>query len=240
MKAIVRILSLLLLAVATFLVWSIRTNIASSEADQRAVQKLKRTIGDLPLVLDRGRYHGEAYAMNEQMVRSAGADTFASRIYSDSEGHRFQLYIGGNLGNEENFHAPSYCMPAQGWETLEDRPVPFLAYPVDRADPTMRRLRLQYGQQHMLVYYWFQAGAALADHEWWVRIYRSLDLLLGRPLVPALIITVYVPVLDNEQETELAAQEFLRAIGPHLEFALTGEKSQKVATCPDTAPPAGS
>jgi len=147
-------------------------------------------------------------------------------LYTDSQGHRFQLYVGGNLGNRENFHAPNYCMPAHGWETLENRVVPLHAYATNRPDPSMRRLRLQYGQQHMIVYYWFQAGEALADHEWWVRVYRSLDLLLGRPLVPTVIVTVYVPVIDNEPDTEAAAQRFLRAIGPHLRFALTGEVPQ--------------
>ena len=48
----------------------------------------------------------------------------------------------------------------------------------------------------------------------WVRF----DLLANRSLVPTVIVTVYVPIREGIDESEQAAQEFLRAIGPSLEY----------------------
>ena len=114
-------------------------------------------------------------------------------------------------------------MPAAGWETLEDFPVPFSAYEVDTDEPRMRRLLLQHGSERMVVYFWFQAGRRIANHEFAIRFYRFLDLLVDEPFRPTLIVTLYVPVVDGVDETEEEARKFLEAIGPHLRPALLAE-----------------
>jgi EpsI family protein len=132
----------------------------------------------------------------------------------------FRLYVGGAIANDENFHPPSYCMPAAGWEVLEEGTTRFTAYPTD-SDARMRRLLLQHGRERMLVYYWFQAGDRFADHEWTVRLGRFVDLMRGSPLRPTIILVLYAPVGLDVATTEAAANEFLRTAGPHLHQAVS-------------------
>jgi EpsI family protein len=206
------------LAVASWKVYEVRAELAREDADPAAVSRLQERLSRIPLVIE-GGYRGKPHPMSLETARQAGADTFASIDYDDARGNRFQLYVGGAVRNQENFHAPSYCMPATGWELLEESTVPF-AYPVRQEGARMRRLLLQYGNNRMVVYYWFRAGGAIADHEFVVRWYRFLDLLAGRPLAPTLIMTVYAPVPEDLPRTERELRSFLGAIGPTLERVL--------------------
>jgi EpsI family protein len=218
-----RILLLGLLALVAWRVHDVRARLSRGDADPAAVERLRESLESLPLDVG-GRYAGVSQPVQQDIVEQSGADSYVSLDYSDGEGNRFRLYVGGCVRNEENFHAPSYCMPASGWESVEENTVPFVAFAVQSQAPRMRRLLLQKGTERMVVYYWFQAGDRLADHEWWVRWFRFLDLLADKPLRPTLIVTLYAPVLDGFQETEQKATEFLRMIGPDLRSAfLSGE-----------------
>ena len=46
-----------------------------------------------------------------------------------------------------------------------------------------------------------------------------LDLLRGRPLSPTMIVSVYVPVDEDERAADAAALRFLAAIAPQLRAA---------------------
>ena len=85
---------------------------------------------------------------------------------------------------------------------------------------SMRRLSLQKGRQKMIVYYWFQAGDRVANHEWAIRWYRFLDLLVDKPFRPTMIVTLYVDVRDSIDTAEARAMQFLRTMGPHIDRAL--------------------
>jgi EpsI family protein len=219
---VVRAGVLLLLGFAAWKVHGIRGRLAQDDSDPAATAALGASLASLPRQV--GPYAGEEEPVAAAVVETAGADVYASIRYLDPAGRSFRLYIGGSIRNRENFHAPNYCMPAAGWETLEDSTVPFRAYPAANGEPTMRRLLLQYGSQRMIVYYWFQAGTRVANHEFAIRYFRFLDLLADEPLRPTLIVTLYMPVVGGIEETEEAAQEFLEALGPHLRSAILAEE----------------
>ncbi|MCK6462098.1 MAG: EpsI family protein, partial [Planctomycetes bacterium] len=169
------------------------------------------------LPLDLGEYRGERRDWDERTVKASGADAYGSVCYVDTLGRIYEVFVGGALRNDENFHAPNVCMPTAGWETLaaaEQR------HPLgSQASPAMQRLLLQRGEERMLVYYWFQAGDHLAGNEWDVRIRRLVDLLGGRDLPPTLIISVYVSVEDDVPAADSAAKRFLDALAPYLRAA---------------------
>ena len=71
----------------------------------------------------------------------------------------------------------------------------------------------------MLVYFWFQAGDKIANHEFAVRIQRFKDLLRGAPLRPSMICTIYVPVPDSIAKTEPRAMKFVETLVPALRRA---------------------
>lgn len=205
---------LVALAFVGLKVHRIRHVLANTEADPGAVARLKAAFDAIPYEL--GAYRGESYDLPQEVIEYSGADTYATRRYQDREGHQFQLYVGGSIGNTESFHTPSYCMPAAGWEVIEEGAVPFRAYATRERNPRMKRLKLQYGDERMLVYYWFQVGDHVSHDDLEIRSMRTEEIGDGGALRPAVLTTLYVPIRGAVAETEAAAARFLETIGPLL------------------------
>ena len=220
MNTLIRLLVVATLGAAAWKAYAVRERLGNGESDPAARQDLQEALAAIPLDLSEAGYRGTRAELSEQAIASSGADRCAAVDYTGRDGREVRLYVAGSVGNEENFHAPSYCMPSQGWEILEQTTVPFAAYPVATESPEMRRLLLQYGNQRMLVYYWFQAGDRVADHEYWIRWVRFLDLFRDVPFRPALIVCLYAPVVRDVETTERAAGKFLEAVAPRLHRAL--------------------
>jgi EpsI family protein len=186
------------------------------QADMAAVGRMAAAVSDLPLEV--GDYRGERQVWEEATVKASGADAYGAVRYEDRERHTYDLFVGGALRNDENFHAPNVCMPSAGWETLLAADVSLRGG--GEAAVPVRQLLLQRGAGRMLIYYWFQAGDRLASSEWAVRGYRLLDLIQGRELSPTLIISVYVPVEEDVATADAAARRFLATLAPHLRAAI--------------------
>ncbi len=212
-------LVLTLLAGGLLGVHLIRARLGEETSREEGVARLTASLSQLPLEVDRGTYRGEPVRFDEKVIEGSGADAYVSATYADAAGRSYQVYVGASLGNDENFHAPNVCMPAAGWEALENETV---AYEGEAADSVerMRRMLLQRGNEKMLVFYWFQTGGHRAGTEWAVRLRRLRDIFAdlfgGAPLAPTQICTVYVPVVGGAAATEEAARRFLRAISTHL------------------------
>jgi EpsI family protein len=212
---------LVALVLSAIQVFRIRGRLATLDADPARIREVDEGLQRIPTSLGGGAYEGRAHPIDLAMVKEAGADLHLSNEYRDRSGNAFRLYVGASISNEENFHAPSYCMPAAGWEVLSESTVPFGAY-ASAGEARMRRLLLQKAAEKMVVYYWFQAGRRIADHEWAVRLGRFRDLLLDEPLHPTVIVAVYTPVRSDVATTESAVTAFLNALGPPLRTALIG------------------
>jgi len=193
----------------------VRARVDESGTDADVSERMDAAFAGIPLEM--GEYKGERHDWDEHTVKASGADVYSSVRYVDAAGQSYEIFVGGALRNDDNFHSPNVCMPTAGWETLAaagDR------HPLAGADGTsMQRLLLQRGEERMLVYYWFQAGDRLAGSEWQVRVRRLLDLLAGHALPPTLIVSVYVPVEDDVAAADAAAKRFLSVFAPHLRKA---------------------
>jgi len=209
-RALAVAFAVLALTVSSYAAGSVRTRLGDANVDDAAVARMSAAFGSLPLAF--GEYRGERRVWDERTVRGSGADAYGSVRYKDANRGTYDVFVGGALRNDENFHAPNVCMPSAGWETLSAAESALNGAP-------MQRLVLQRGEERMVVYYWFQAGDRLAGNEWAVRFYRLLDLLRGEPLSPTLIVSVYVPVEDDVAATDKATRRFLAALAPDLRVA---------------------
>jgi len=216
-------LTLFILAAAAAEVHLVRHRLSSADASPEELRALLDRFSQMDRVLGDGAYRGEPYTIDEKTVRNSGADTYGAMQYQDSAGLPYQVYIGGAIANQESFHAPSYCLPSAGWEMLSHDSVPLDFYNTGRSNPTMRRLDMQYGTERLLVYYWFQSGDRIADHDLVVRWYRFRDLLSSGPLRPTMIVSVYIPYAGDVGAAEQRASKFLHAVGPALKRAVQPE-----------------
>lgn len=195
--------------------------LAHAEVEPGAVERYQRALDRVPLEFP-GPFVGQANELDPSVVGDSGADAWVSRTYRDAAGRRVDLYVGAAVRNRENLHAPSYCMPAQGWEIREQGSV---ALPESAFAPgaRARRLVLQRGEALMLVHYWFQMGGRFTDHDLMARWFRVQDLLGGRPAEPVAIVTLYVPAAGRDLEAaESSAGAFLAAAGPAIRDAIRG------------------
>jgi len=216
LRGVAAVFAVIALAATAYGAERMRSRLGAA-TDAAAVNRMGAAFATLPLEV--GEYRGERRAWDEATVRASGADAYGSVRYVDSEQRVYELFVGGALRNDQNFHAPNVCMPSAGWETIATGEVASRAGGAPETVPEMRRLLLQRGNERMLAYYWFQAGDRLASSEWAVRGYRLLDLLRGHELSPTLIISIYVPVHEDLPAADDAAQRFLAVLAPHLRAA---------------------
>jgi EpsI family protein len=207
------------LGLAALGVYHARARVSDVPPSTEAVARMRSAFSGLPLDVAEGAYHGEPVTWDEEIIGRSGADAYGAVRYEDGDGREYQVYIAGAVRNASNFHAPNVCLPSANWETLAAQSVPFTGFPVAETSARMQRLLLQRGDDRMLTYYWFQAGARPAGGEWTVRFYRLLDLIRDEPLAPTMIVSIYVPVRGSVESTEAAARGFLSVIGPHLREA---------------------
>ncbi len=216
LRGVAAVLAVIALAGTAYGAQRMRSRL-DAHTDAAAASRMGEAFATLPLEV--GAYRGERRVWDEATVRASGADAYGSVRYVDSDHQVYELFVGGALRNEQNFHAPNVCMPSAGWETIAAGEVTSRCAGVPPVAPEMRRLLLQRGNERMLAYYWFQAGDRLASSEWAVRGYRLLDLLRGHELSPTLIISVYVPVREDLAAADEAAHRFLAVLAPHLRAA---------------------
>jgi EpsI family protein len=208
-----------LLLFAGWKVHAVRTALGAGDGDPAVTARLQEGLARLPLSV--GTYVGREAPIASSVVRGAGADVFASRVYDDGRGNAYHLYVGGSVHNQENFHAPRHCMPAAGWEVLEESTTP-APFRVAGSDSRVRRLLLQRGPDRMLVHYWFQAGDEVTPEEFRVRWLRFRALLVGRPFAPSVIVAAYTPVKGTVEESEERLSSFLAHVVPPVRQAIGG------------------
>ena len=138
MKKFAPIAVCLVLAFTTYRVYALRVQWASGDMDPEQLALLKENLSNLPT--DLGAYQGEAHEVDSETIRNAGADVYGSILYRDKARNLYRLYVGGAIASEENFHAPTYCMPAAGWEVLEENTLPIPGWEGEGDAPEMRRL----------------------------------------------------------------------------------------------------
>lgn len=216
MRRVFAYLGLALFAFATVQVFVVRDRILGLEVSEADLASLKQRLERLPERFGEGAFEPFPFEVNEEMVRQSGADTYATRGYRDPEGAVYRVYIGGAIRNRESFHAPNYCMPAAGWEILDQQSV---ESPMQSDGSRIRRLHARRGNDRMLVYYWFQCGSRQTDHDLVARWFRFLDFVTGAgddALQPTMIVQIYVPFEGSSESAMKRSREFMRSIGPAL------------------------
>lgn len=215
-------IAIVVLGLGTAEVYAVRGRLAAGDADPAIEAWMRERFATFPVELAGGRYRGRPLDISRYVEEASGTDIRLQNRYVDADGgFLFDVFLGGSIRNEENFHSPTYCMPASNW-VIDDESITTLPVYGDEAGAvSIRRLLARKDGENatqMLVYYWFQAGDRVADHAFKIRWLRFLDLLRGEPFRPTLIVSAYAPILPGKElgETEKALREFLEALGPHL------------------------
>jgi EpsI family protein len=134
----------------------------------------------------------DAAPLDDETVRTLGADAYLDRSYVADSGPAVDFYIAyyGQQRPGSSIHSPLHCLPGTGWEPIE---VSTVSLP--QADGTIgqvRRMVVRKNMERAVVFYWYAVHGRMIASEtlskaWLlhdsVRFHRS-DAALVRIVVP--------------------------------------------------------
>jgi exosortase D (VPLPA-CTERM-specific) len=139
--------------------------------------------------------------------------------YQDGRGSAVNLYIAyyDSQRKGEAVHSPRSCLPGGGWQLREfgQRTVPDVR--VDGQPLRVNRTLIELGNQHELVYYWFQQRGRVIDNEFVVKWYLFWDALTRHRTDGALVrLIVELSPTTNMTDADARLTDLARRIAPTL------------------------
>lgn len=156
-------------------------------------------------------YVGRHAPVSNEALRMLDLTDYLSRNYV-KEGLVINVYVGfhGSQQRGSILHSPQHCLPANGWYIAERERVPLPGGP---PDTQVNRLRVAYGTDESLVYYWYQGRGRIVAGEYRATLYRALDAGMRNRTDEALVRFI---TQDGGEESERRLREFIAAVVPLL------------------------
>jgi hypothetical protein len=134
-----------------------------------SVRPLRRSLGDLPLVL--GSWTGKETEVDQRIFAAVDAEEQINRVYSNRSGAsittHFATWTRLNPGMP---HGPQECYHSAGWRLVQSR---IRALP-DRPDVQVIVDIYERSGQQVVALYWYQMDSrAFADREEWRKVRRQ-------------------------------------------------------------------
>jgi EpsI family protein len=155
-----------------------------------------------------GDFIGTDREISEDERRVGGTSDYLMRVFTDSLGRSFSVYVGyyAQQARGQTIHSPRNCLPGAGWETLTTGVVTTTGNDA-RA---VNRVILAKEGRRAVVYYWYQGRGRVVASEYAVKWNLLRDAALARRTEEALVRIVIM--LD---------QPGMLATGPEIDRADT-------------------
>ncbi len=198
--------------------------IASSMIGNRVEITPQRTsLTAFPLKL--GEWRGRESAMPDDQLETLKLTDYIMASYTRSDiGTPVELYVAyyASQRSGASIHSPRTCLPGGGWMIDE-----LSLVDVKGAGPDdsliVNRALISFGEQRMLVYYWFSQRGRVVTNEYMAKWYIFRDsLVLNR--TDGALIRVMTPVADITaiEASDQRLQEFIRVAAPRLSYYVPG------------------
>lgn len=176
------------------------------------------SFGDIPYSAN--GYSGEERRFSEVSYEVLKADATTLRLYRDSEGTRFLLFVAYFSSQQygSQIHSPKHCLPGGGWKI--EKLQPFLLSPSGGISKKINRVVIGHREEKQLMFYWFETRGGAIRNEFGLKWDLMMNSLFLRP-TDAAFIRLTVPVTRGSMEQATAkAVNFLNTFSPSLESAL--------------------
>lgn len=176
---------------------------------------------DYPLEIE--GWTGQPDPMEQQFIDVLKFTDYFMGNYSNPEvpGRPINWYIAyyESQRKGQSAHSPRSCIPGGGWriEDLSQRTVEGVT--VAGKPLRVNRVLISYGDNHQVVYYWFQQRGRVITNEYLVKWYLFWDALTRNRTDGALVrlSTAYIESQQDPAEVDARLQAFLRKAVPTLE-----------------------
>ncbi|MEM6639997.1 MAG: VPLPA-CTERM-specific exosortase XrtD [Pseudomonadota bacterium] len=174
----------------------------------------------LSMPLELGDWEGRQKSVEQQYLDVLKMrDWFSADFRRNGEGAPVELWIAyyDNQRKGASAHSPRSCLPGGGWriDSLTNRPVSNVQG-ID-GDLNVNRMLISYGEQKMLVYYWFKQRQRHITNEYVVKWFIFWD-AFTRNRTDGALIRFSLPVSDGQSvaDADQKMADFIRASYPEI------------------------
>lgn len=211
-QLVTTVLLLVLVAVASVLIGN-RTEIVPERTSLTA----------FPLKL--GEWRGQESAMPDDQLETLKLTDYIMASYSRPDiSAPVELYVAyyASQRSGASIHSPRTCLPGGGW-MIDELSLVEVADAGPDGPLVVNRALISFGQQRMLVYYWFSQRGRVVTSEYMAKWYIFRDsLLLNR--TDGALVRVMTPVADvtATEAGDRRLQDFIRVAAPRLDYHVPG------------------
>jgi len=152
----------------------------------------------------------EGRPLDEETLRTLGADAYVNRTYVEGAGVPVGLYIAYYSAPRPgvSVHSPLLCLPGTGWEPLD-------VGTANVGSDQVRRLVVRKNRDRAVVLYWYALHGRLVSNEAMSRLWLLHDSLrYGRR--DAALVRVVIPIAGSVDDAERRGLAFTRDLLPYL------------------------
>ena len=176
---------------------------------------------DYPLTV--GAWRGEREIMEQQYIDTLKFTDYVManyRVGSEGNGKFLNWYLAyyESQRKGQSAHSPRSCIPGGGWQIRDLSQRTFDDIIVNGQPLKVNRVLISYGDNHQLVYYWFQQRGRVVTNEYLVKWWLFWDALTKNRTDGALVrLTAPYRTEDGTETVDAYMQEFLREVAPKLD-----------------------
>ena len=173
---------------------------------------------NMPLTI--GEWSGRTKPVEQDYLTELNMhDWFNADYFQGDGGAPIDLWVAyyDNQRKGASAHSPRSCLPAGGWriDSLENEAVS--GVPGIDGDLTVNRMLISYGEQKLLVYYWFKQRERHLTNEYIVKWYLFWD-AFTRNRTDGALVRFSMPVARSQsvEEADARMAEFIRTSYPEI------------------------
>jgi exosortase D (VPLPA-CTERM-specific) len=146
-------------------------------------------------------------------------DDYLVADYVNDDGGQINLYMSyyNSQRKGDAVHSPRACLPGGGWQLrdFDQREIPGVQ--INGQPLRVNRTLIEFGNQHQLVYYWFQQRGRVVTNEFAVKWHLFWDAVTRHRTDGALVrLITSVPPGANESEADRQLTEFASHVAADL------------------------
>jgi EpsI family protein len=163
-------------------------------------------------------YTGVDEVISEEEQAVAGMSDYVLRSFIRDSMLAFSVYVGyyEQQTQGRTIHSPRNCLPGAGWEALSASREPV---PVGADTVLINRYELANGDNHALVYYWYQGRGRVESSEYKVKWDLLRDAALTGRSEEALV-RIVVPINGLIEDPDALARSIAARMVPEVERRL--------------------
>jgi exosortase D (VPLPA-CTERM-specific) len=177
----------------------------------------RSSFAEFPMEL--GQWRGSRESLDAIFIDQLRMDDYVLANYATDSGDSTNFYVSwyNSQRKGEAVHSPRACLPGGGWQIQDFAQRSLPGINIDGQPLRVNRAIVGQGNQHELVYYWFQQRGRIIDNEFAVKWYLFWDAATRHRTDGAMVrLMTALPLDGSESEADRRLTEFVSRIAREL------------------------